>query len=270
MERLHVSMPFFLWFPTFTSKYGLPEVYAQPSLNVQTTLLKVWHFVKRGSVSAIHPPLDNLTFLLDDVALTATPFRKGREGDTTATCADLQKVHQQLNYTNTAISTIATQLNHVANRVDAKAQAQIPSSSSNPKTYANSISKPFFKVNSVPRKDQDDFTTAFSNASLLKQISQQIKALDLQKPSTSCIDKTCAQIQQATSESKSEEADEDNESEEDNLFTLTKTFEEDKDLALNKINYRNKSTMRNYYSRPTPRIFNMRKGVCHAPNSRET
>jgi len=89
MERLHVSIPFFLWFPTFTSKFGLPEIYSQPSLNVQTSLMKVWHFVKGSSVSAIHPPLDNLTFLLEDVALNATPFRKGREGDTAATCADV-------------------------------------------------------------------------------------------------------------------------------------------------------------------------------------
>ena len=41
MERLHVSIPFFLRFPTFTSKYGLPEVYSQPNINVQTTLFKV-------------------------------------------------------------------------------------------------------------------------------------------------------------------------------------------------------------------------------------
>ena len=41
MERLRVSIPFFLWFPTYTSKFGLPEVYSQPSLNVQTTLMKV-------------------------------------------------------------------------------------------------------------------------------------------------------------------------------------------------------------------------------------
>jgi len=131
-------------------------------------------------------------------------------------------------------------------------KAPIPSSSGTIETYANSISIPFFKVDSVPRKDQDDFTTAFANASLLKQISQQIKALDLQTPSASCIDKTCAQIQQATSASETDEAEEDIESEEDNLFTLTKTFKEEKDLALNKINYGNKSTMRNYYSRPTP------------------
>ena len=73
--------------------------------------MKVWHYDKGGSVSSIHPPLADLTFSLQDVALRATPFRKGREGDTAATCADVQKVHQQLNYTNTAISTITTQLN---------------------------------------------------------------------------------------------------------------------------------------------------------------
>jgi len=198
-----------------------------------------------------HPsPLDNLTFLLEDVAILATPFRKGQEGDTIVTCADLQKVHQQLNYKNTAISTIATQLNRVANRVE-ETKAQIPSSSGNADNYANSISKPFFKVESVSRKDQDDLTTTFSNASLLKQISQQIKALDLQSPSTSCY-KTCAQIQNDTSASESEEAEEEVESEEETLQVLTKTFEEDTSLAINKIRYGNPSTMRNYYTKPTP------------------
>ena len=123
-------------------------------------------------------------------------------------CADLQKVHQQLNYTNTVISTIAIHLTHVANRVEAT-KVQIPSNFGTTETYANSIAKPFFKVESVARKYQDDFTTAFSNASLLRQISQQIKALDLQAPSTSCIDKTCAQIQQDTSASETEEVNED-------------------------------------------------------------
>ena len=43
MERLHVDIPFFLWFPTFTSKHELPNVYSQPSLQVQTTFSCVWH-----------------------------------------------------------------------------------------------------------------------------------------------------------------------------------------------------------------------------------
>ena len=84
MERLHVSIPFFLLFPTFTSKYGMPEIYSKPSINVQTTLFKVWHFSKGGSVSAIHPPVTDLKLQLDGVSLLATPFRKGREGDGTS------------------------------------------------------------------------------------------------------------------------------------------------------------------------------------------
>jgi len=65
MERLHVNIPFFLWFPTFTSKHGLPNVYSQPSLQVQTTLSRVWHRVKGDSVSPIHPPAEDLQFLLE-------------------------------------------------------------------------------------------------------------------------------------------------------------------------------------------------------------
>jgi len=55
--------------------------------------MRVWHFVKGGSISAIHPPVENLTLLLEDVPILATSFRKGRGKDTPATCADLQKVH---------------------------------------------------------------------------------------------------------------------------------------------------------------------------------
>jgi len=143
--------------------------------------MKVWQLVKGGSISSIHLPLADLTFLLEDVALNATPFRKGREEDTAATCADVQKLHQQLNCTNTVISTIASQLNHVANKVDTP-KTPIARTSTTVETYANTISKPFFQVEGVSGKDQEDFTTTFSNASLLQQISQQIKALDLQAP----------------------------------------------------------------------------------------
>ena len=101
----------------------------------------------------------------------------------------------------------------------------------------------------VSRVKKSSFES-FSNASTLKQISQQIKALDIQAPSTSCIDKTCSQIQQ---DSSSEKEDSNNrESEEDTLNVITKIFDDEQNLAINKINYGNKSTMRNYYSRPSP------------------
>jgi len=120
----------------------------------------------------------------------AIPFHKGREGDDTVTHDDLKKVHQQLNYTNTALITMATQLNHLAIRVEeTKKQVQVPSNLPENSNYANSISRPFFKIESVPQKDQDSFTQALSTNSLINQISAQIKALDLQTRSTSCLDK---------------------------------------------------------------------------------
>ena len=120
----------------------------------------------------------------------ATPFRKGREGEGTATYSNVHKIHQQLNFTNTTLSTLAGQLSYVATRMD-DIHTPIPNSS---ETYANSVSKPFFKVDGVSRKDQEDFTTAFSNTMLLNQITQQLKALSLDSASTSCLDKTCIQI----------------------------------------------------------------------------
>jgi len=77
---------------------------------------------------------------------------------------------------------------------ETKKQIQVPSHTPEGSNYANSISKPFFKVENVPQKDQDSFTQAFSDTSLINQISTQIKAVDLQSKSTSCLDKTCVLV----------------------------------------------------------------------------
>ena len=58
--------------------------------------------------------------------------------------------------------------------------------------------------------------------------------------------------QDTSSETKDEENNNNSESEEDTLNVVTKTFKAEQELELNKINYGNKSTMRNYYSRPSP------------------
>ena len=66
MERLRVSIPFFLWFPTFTSKYGLPEIYSQPSLNVQNILFKIWPSIK---INNSHKNHDNYTTAYSNIIL---------------------------------------------------------------------------------------------------------------------------------------------------------------------------------------------------------
>ena len=46
MERLRVSIPFFLWFPTFTSKHGISDPYSKPSLTIQNILYNIWPNLK--------------------------------------------------------------------------------------------------------------------------------------------------------------------------------------------------------------------------------
>jgi len=104
---------------------------------------------------------------------------------------------------------------------------------------------PSSKVDGVSRKDQEDFTAAFSNTMLLNQITE-LKALNLDSPSTSCIDKTC--VQKHNTETESENSEEEEESSND----LAQNFEEEYPLAINKIRYENTSATRNYYTKPTP------------------
>jgi len=47
----------------------------------------------------------------------ATPFHKAREGNESVKLDDLKKVHQQVNYTNTILQTIAEQLNQVSYQI---------------------------------------------------------------------------------------------------------------------------------------------------------
>jgi len=172
--------------------------------------------------------------------------------DGTATYSDVQKIHQQLNFTNAAISSLVGQLNYVATRID-DIQTPIPGSS---ETYATSISKPFFKVDGVSHKDQEDFMTTFSSTVLLNQITQQLKALKIDTPSTSCLDKTCVQNISSTSETEeSDKADD-----EQSINEIAQNFE-DSSIAINKIRYDNSSVMRNYYTKPTPPDLNLKEEV---------
>ena len=147
MNRLRVNLAFFLWFPTFASKKGMQNVFSIPSINVQTNLHKIWHFSNGSTLSSVHPPADDLQILLKGEPILATPFRKGREGNDTVKLDDLKKVHQQANYTNTILQTIAEQLNQVSIQIAEAKRKQII----NPSTsHQDSVSKPFFKTDRLP------------------------------------------------------------------------------------------------------------------------
>ena len=137
------------------------------------------------------PLAEELQILLKGEPILATPFWKGREGNDTVKLDELKKVHQQANYTNTILQTIAEQLNQISIQiVEAKRKQTINSSTS----HQDSVSKPFFKTNSVPREKMKAYQQATSsNNQYLKIISDHIKEFDkaAKGKSISCIDQTC-------------------------------------------------------------------------------
>jgi len=70
---------------------------------------------------------------------------------------------------------------------------------------------------------------------LINQITQQLKALNLESPSASCLDKTFMQNNNTDSEP---------ETDDESVSKLTQTFE-DSSLAINKICYESTSATRN-------------------------
>jgi len=84
-------------------------------------------------------------------------------------------------------------------------------------------------------------------------MSAQIKALNLQHKSATCLDKTCVLAGTEPSESEEKEDDNRNNSEEESLNVLSKNFKDTKTpLAINKIRHWNLSSSCNYYPRPSP------------------
>jgi len=117
-------------------------------------------------------------------------------------------------------------------------------------SYRDQISKPFFKIDSILKANEDFFSEAFSKAHFLKIISNQIQELTTMKDkSVSCLDKTC---QNQSSDTSSSSEDDGNTDSEEALNVIEETFEDPSPSAINKIRNWTSSRSRNYYPRPIP------------------
>ena len=128
-------------------------------------------------------------------------------------------------------------------------------------SHADNISKPFFKIDSIPNENEESFIKASSNSHFLKIISYQIKQLDasLKGKFVSCLDQTCQDQVSDTSSSEEDEDDNTNFGDEEALNVIEEAFKEPAPLAINKIRNWTHSSTRNYYPMPTPLIFKMKK-----------
>ena len=179
---------------------------------------------------------------------------------------DIKKVQEQANYTNAILNTIAKQLNQLNAKTDYKKEAakkeMARPTTKHSSSFADNFSKPFVKLDSIPRATVESLPMPKSpNFDLVQNISEQMKAIG-KKKSLACIDKTAQQKVDNTSPSEEEEDAVTCSSDSNEVVAAIQMTLEDEEpiqnsykeepLAVNKIqNWRNAKT-RNYYPRPTP------------------
>ena len=205
---------------------------------------------------------------MQEKTVHAFRYKSGREavGSDVAQLGDVKKVHEQANYTNAILNTIAKQLNQLNAKTDSRKEAtkkeMARPSTKHSSSFSDNISKPFVQPDSILRAAVESLPMPKSpNFDLLQNISAQIKAIG-KKKSLACIDKTSQQKVDNTSPSEEEEDAVTSRSDSNEVVaTIQKTLEDEEPiqnsykeepLAVNKIqNWRNAKT-RNYYPRPTP------------------
>jgi len=128
----------------------LNDVYTIPSINVQTSISKIWHLTYSTSIVSIHPPSHQpIKIFVKEKIVHTFPYKSGREGkDIDAIqLGDLKKIHEQANYTNAILNNIAEQLIQLSAKTDSK--KHVARSSAKPSSFTESIFKPFVKLESI-------------------------------------------------------------------------------------------------------------------------
>ncbi|KAK8956852.1 hypothetical protein KSP39_PZI001594 [Platanthera zijinensis] len=108
-----VEFNFQVWLEFYFSTEGISSPFTHSSINVQTSLHTKWRLADNTTITAITPPLQTVQLTTPDGHdVTATPFKKGRDGPDSAPLQldDIRKLYQQNNYTNQLLHTISTQI----------------------------------------------------------------------------------------------------------------------------------------------------------------
>jgi len=107
-------------------------------------------------------------------------------------------------------------------------------------TYDNIVLKPFFKTDSIPKRNEESYLKAASsaNSQLLTVISEQIKELDaiIKGKNVACLDNTCQdKISESSSSSEEEDEDDTKSTTSDAIINTIQENFEDTPLTINKL-----------------------------------
>lgn len=173
MERFKTEIKFFRWFK-ISGQLGSTN----DSLK---TLVTRW-YTKEQVVDSITPPLEGLKIPYRKEILTATPFKKSSDKDSSsiATLGDVNKILEQNNYSNQILHVISKQIEETSSGLGKTSSLVDKPNSSN--TSPQIETYPIFKVPEFSRENYPKLSPEFSKSSaLLERINEELTKLNISR-----------------------------------------------------------------------------------------
>ena len=128
------------------------------------------------TVTSVYPPLQSIQITTNEGQITASPFKRGKDGNESVNIEDIKKIYHQNNYSNQMLHYIAQQIDSLSTEIKSVGKE------SNPK-FLQSYSAPHFQPTKIPIEFEDKIQPI----NLLGQITQALEKINKDTPSTSKI-----------------------------------------------------------------------------------
>ena len=168
METMEMNIPIFTYFDIYAAKNNIDYPFTEISM-----FQKDWNTTTEKKVVSTHPPLEEITIIVQGTGVIASPFKKinpKEDENRSSNLKDIKGIQQQNNFTNQILGTISPQLDRI--------EKNFPKSKE-----LTEYKKPLFKSPEFNRP----IKLGNKNNDLIKILAKKVEAMNLTStyPSTS-------------------------------------------------------------------------------------
>ena len=183
MQEKEINLYFFDWFSEYNKIHNIID---SCSINPLIKRTNKWKTTEDTIIESEYPPTSGVKIqATKDVEVEASPYKIIKNEDSTkfADKKDINKIHQQLNYSNTMLSTMSSQLT----RIESQNDHYIPKNEASSSRTVVSIEpvKPIYKLSSISQKDLESIKFGDSK---IDEIRRKLESLSLGKSSINTLE----------------------------------------------------------------------------------
>ena len=183
MQEKEINLYFFDWFSEYSKTHNIID---QCSINPLIKRTNKWKTTEDTIIESEYPPASGVKIqATKDIEVEASPYKIIRNEEPTkfADKKDINKIHQQLNYTNTMLNTMSSQLT----RIESQNDHYTPKGEASSSKTVVSIEpvKPIYRLSSISQKDLESIKFGDSK---IDEIRKKLESLSIGKSSINTLE----------------------------------------------------------------------------------